>query len=1103
MSKVPQSTDESEPGDGPVEELRPTRPLRRALVVVLSLIVVLVAGGGWLYWRATTASISLGFISGRVEAALRERLPPDSRLAVGSTAVSYREGQGVILRIEDLHLLLPGIADVAAEDVATRTTASALLHGRIDLQSVTASGLSIGVATPPHVAHDGSTVDLLRRASKTMMDQAVKADTLIREIGLQEVVVRDAAIRLDDQDGKPTGAPLHIAEANWAPLGADRSKVWMQILEADGHDWDMTLERRTLGNGESSVSAEVEDLPLATLAPKLAGGGDGPYFRSTVTVQARMAEAADGSFLGLRGIVSTADGQLSLTGVEAVNVETIALNFVLDPTGDRITVPNGEIRTRAGRARFEGVADFTEPGHVTLLARVRDGTLPTPIGDKKAVQLIGGGGMARLSFADLGIEVQQFSLMTPDGTASIIGQASLAGANPGLSFALSLTQMPAAVMRALWPPFVVTKTRAWFDINVKGGSLGPATLQVALPPDHIGARGRGKVLPDTALVGTVPFKDAEFSPIGTFPTIRNSTGGITFGNATASVWAQTGVVQVAGKGDVQAGGTTLIIPELGRAQPRGDLHLELAGSAAALAAVSNTPPLSVAAKQGVLPDSLSGDASLSLDASIPMYESNFADVVPTFRLGLSGFSSATPINGRMIASADLVLEGNPKSYTVKGKGNLDGLDATVDLILGAGAPETSAVSIRLDDDTRERLGFGLGNLVTGPMLAAVTHPDDARQQIAIDLKQSRISLPFLGWEKGPGVPATASFLMEKTSTGREITNFQLSGKGFEARGTLSFGLDGRLRAMDLEKLALRPGDQLSVSAAANGGGYDVKVRGSALDARGILQGVRSGVGGGAADIFPIAMSLNIDVVTGQNSVALSNIAGTLKITKKGLDAASLKGKSNNDQPFEWTLGHEGDTRVLRLFADGGGALIRFAGIYSRIAGGNLILDYSGPVGGAGTGMVVMRDFRLLNETALKPAVATTNAAMPRGGVAQANAEATSDLQFSQLKIPFRQEDWVITVNDAALRGSALGATASGTVNLPGGKIAISGAFIPAFGINNIAGGIPILGGLFGGRNEGLFGVTYRLFGPLDSPQLTMNPISALAPGIFRRIFEYR
>jgi len=879
--------------------------------------------------------------------------------------------------------------------------------------------------------------------------------------------------------------------------------VWLQILEPGGHDWDVTLERRTLANGSSSITAEVGDLPLSSLLPALGGADDAPHFRSTLNLQARMGEAADGRFLGVRGILSTADGELSLTGVDRLNIESIALSFVLDASGDRINIPSGEIRTRSGRARFEGVADLSEPGNLTLLARVRDGSLPTPIGDAHQVPLIGGGGMARINFAELGIEVEQFSLMTPDGTASIIGQASFAGANPGLSLALSVTQMPAAVMRAFWPPFLAVKVRNWFDANVKDGKLGPATLQVALPPDHIGPRGRGKILPDSALVGTVPFEAGTFSPVRTFPVIRDAVGGITFGNATASIWAQSGIVQVAGSGQLQAGGTTLIIPQLGRNQPRGDLHLELSGSAAALAEASNTSPLLIASKRGINPVSLSGDAILSLDASIPLYESRLDDVVPNFRLALSGFSSTEPINGRMIADSDLVLEGNPRSYTVKGNGKLDGLEASIDVILGAAAPQTSAVTILLDDETRSRLGFDFGSLVTGPILASVTPAGQDRQHVALDLKGARISLPFVGWEKGPGVPATASFVMTRNGGGSEVSNLQLSGKGFEARGTLVFGADRRLKTMDLEQLALRPGDQLSLSVVADGRGYDAKVRGSKFDARGIIKGIRRAAAGGEVDIFPIAISLDLDSVTGANNMSLSGVTGTLMVTKKGLDKVALKGRSGSDQPFEWTVDRDGDTRTLRLFAEGGGALIRFADIYTRITGGNLVLDYSGPVGGVGNGVLVMRDFRLLGETALKPAIEAAGGATDGNGVTPANTEATNDLQFSQLKIPFRQEDWVITIVDAALRGATLGATASGTVNLPGGKLAISGALIPAFGLNNMAGAIPLLGGLFGGRNEGLFGITYRLFGRLDDPQLTMNPISALAPGIFRKIFEYR
>jgi hypothetical protein len=145
----------------------------------------------------------------------------------------------------------------------------------------------------------------------------------------------------------------------------------------------------------------------------------------------------------------------------------------------------------------------------------------------------------------------------------------------------------------------------------------------------------------------------------------------------------------------------------------------------------------------------------------------------------------------------------------------------------------------------------------------------------------------------------------------------------------------------------------------------------------------------------------------------------------------------------------------------------------------------------------------LNESALAPAVATARRAGNERGVRQPAQDVSRDLRFSQIKVPFRQEGWVITIDDAALRGPMIGATGNGTVNIPGGKIAISGSFIPAFGINNIAGAIPLIGTILGGgRDEGLVGITYKLFGPLDDPKLTMNPISAIAPGIFRKIFEY-
>jgi hypothetical protein len=65
-----------------------------------------------------------------------------------------------------------------------------------------------------------------------------------------------------------------------------------------------------------------------------------------------------------------------------------------------------------------------------------------------------------------------------------------------------------------------------------------------------------------------------------------------------------------------------------------------------------------------------------------------------------------------------------------------------------------------------------------------------------------------------------------------------------------------------------------------------------------------------------------------------------------------------------------------------------------------------------------------------------------------------------------------------------------------------GTFVPLYGINNMFGQIPIVGLFLGGSNEGLIGVTYEVVGPPDAPVLRVNPISAVAPGLLRKFFEF-
>ena len=113
------------------------------------------------------------------------------------------------------------------------------------------------------------------------------------------------------------------------------------------------------------------------------------------------------------------------------------------------------------------------------------------------------------------------------------------------------------------------------------------------------------------------------------------------------------------------------------------------------------------------------------------------------------------------------------------------------------------------------------------------------------------------------------------------------------------------------------------------------------------------------------------------------------------------------------------------------------------------------------------------------------------------------LFFDRMLMEFTWHAGRIVIDDAVLRGPMVGAIWSGFVDLADAGLELTGTYLPAYRINNIFGQIPILG-LFlgGGNNEGLIGVTYEVVGPPSAPVLRVNPISAMAPGVLRKIFEF-
>ena len=157
------------------------------------------------------------------------------------------------------------------------------------------------------------------------------------------------------------------------------------------------------------------------------------------------------------------------------------------------------------------------------------------------------------------------------------------------------------------------------------------------------------------------------------------------------------------------------------------------------------------------------------------------------------------------------------------------------------------------------------------------------------------------------------------------------------------------------------------------------------------------------------------------------------------------------------------------------------------------------------GEIDARNFDVVGEPRLKAIV---------GAPASDNGRALSKDVKSKIdvsKVRFQRGYAVIEkgkgylkLGKGILRSDQVGLSYNGTLYDAAGRIDMNGTFLPAYGINRLFGEIPLFGELLGnGRDKGLIGITFNLSGNAKSPSLNVNPISLIAPGIFRQIFEFK
>jgi hypothetical protein len=216
--------------------------------------------------------------------------------------------------------------------------------------------------------------------------------------------------------------------------------------------------------------------------------------------------------------------------------------------------------------------------------------------------------------------------------------------------------------------------------------------------------------------------------------------------------------------------------------------------------------------------------------------------------------------------------------------------------------------------------------------------------------------------------------------------------------------------------------------------------------------------------------------------------------------ADLQGTFLSGAPVTYKITPADGYRDMRVTIRDAGAALRAANLYSKAAGGQLELTAQLGVGqdvSVKRGMLVIRNFEVRDETTLAEIERQDHSVRTKP-----SGPRNQGLSFTKLTMPFSSDQDYVRIGDSLVKGPDIGASVQGIIRKRDGALDIGGTIIPAYELNSALSGIPLVGDILtGGKGQGVFGVNFALRGTMQQPRFVVNPVSALTPGIFRRIFD--
>lgn len=1103
-------------GSGDMRKRRGFNPFWFLLksVMTLATLAAIVIGG--IFIAIETGGLDKT-LAERAESALNSAVGPRYVAHVGKTAIRFAKGGRIAIEAQNVELL-----DHASGKTVSRTGTvrmaldpTKLISGEVNITRIEANDVHFDTA----LLATGKTLDLTSLRIDTLpilVEQGFAQLDLfggfIDRAQTDSLDVNGLALMATGRDGKVTpigNARFSFARQEGGSLQLDGA------LNIEEHVMPFSVIAARKFGKTFSFDAHISEIPLEQIGPKTLMNGkrrDVLMANAAIDLSATRATTAELPAISLS--LTANPGTLRLKSIDQ-SFEGASLKAVYDFSKNSLEFLPSALRFGDTNIPFTGGVidldrietsgasgfgiDFVTDGATASTDAV--GTLPMEFAARATGKFL---------IEDNALQLDKLTVRSRSGSMSGTMRMKFGGTEPEISFASEADNLESQTVKQLWPFWIAPRARTWFSENVFGGLISNASIAVFLPSERVRNAEGALILSDDQMHIAFDISNARMNVAGDIPPLRSTSGHFEMRGERVVVNIKSGTSYFPSDRSVAVDGGTFVIPAVENKPLLAEIALTVSGAADALAELLTYKPLMFLSRTGLMPEDVAGNVRADVKATFGLKAKEGVKPEWSAKLDLNGVDLMKPVDGHRLTDLTGTLNVTQTRAELDAKGKLDAVDMQLDAVEPLnGATDVARkrlMTMKLSGDQIAKLSPSLKDVVGGTIIAKVELLAEHGQKAEVDLTNASLKVPGTGWTKGPGIAAKSTFRITHEDDVQHMRELVISGENFGAKGEVSTR-GGKLLVADFKRVRLSANDDFGVRIKPIKSGYDVAVTGASADIRAALSKLRTAgtsgdTSGGKSTLL---LRAKLDKAIGFNDETMSNVELAYSPFNGGAGKLLLSAVTSSGQALVGQVVEDANGRFVQITSGDAGTTFRFLGLYSRLKKGLLNMRIRPGRDGSWIGNMDIRDFRLANEEKLQTIVSTPTGADGRSlnKAVKRDIDVRSE-RFQRGFASFTYSDGALRVDNGVVRGEQVGATFQGMVRDRDGKMDMTGTFMPAYGLNRLFAELPVIGLLLGnGRDRGLLGITFKLTGPFDKPKLTINPLSIIAPGIFRQIFEFQ